>query len=136
MTPRRNQEHWQKLRKDKRSALVVMLVIVAALAAILAAIGILLGSSRNTDRSNPLYWALILPFAWWAASLANYTPWAVNTLRTAAVVATLIALASLAAAAATQPHVTPWVVAAVIAAPCATVGAYLYPRTLLAKIQN
>ncbi len=136
MTPRRNQEHWQKLRKDKRSALVVMLVIVAALVAILAAIGILLGSSRNTDRSNPLYWALILPFAWWAASLANYTPWAVNTLRIAAVVATLIALASLAAAAATQPHVTPWVFAAVIAAPCATVGACLYPRTLLAKIQN
>ncbi len=133
MTPRRNQEHWQKLRKDKRSALVVMLVIVAALAAILAAIGILLGSSQNTDRSNPLYWAAFRLVGRFAGQLHAL---AVNTLRTAAVVATLIALASLAAAAATQPHVTPWVVAAVIAAPCATVGAYLYPRTLLAKIQN
>ncbi len=136
MTPRRNQEHWQKLRKDKQSALVVLLVIAAALAAILAAIGVLLGSSRNTDRANPVYWALILPFAWWAASLANYTPWAVNSLRPAALVATLIALASLAAALATQSDVTPWIIAASVAAPCAIAGAYLYPRTLLARPQN
>ena len=92
-------EEWQQLRKDRRSAIVVGAVIIAGLAATLALLGILLGNSRGADRSTPLFWALLLPFAWWAASLANYTPWAVRVLRPAAALFVLIAFVSLGLAA-------------------------------------
>ena len=136
MSAHRNQEAWQKLRRDKRSALVVLLVIAAGIAATLALIGVLLGSSRATDRSNPIYWALLLPFAWWAASLANYTGWAVSTLRPAAIVASLVALLSLGLAANQGLALTPWIVAALIAIPSAGIGALLFPTTILSQTQS
>ena len=133
MSPHRNPEVWQKLRRDKTSALTVLLVIVAGIAAILAILGLLLGPTRIHDRANPLYWALLLPFARWAASLSAYTSLAARTLRPAAAIAALTTLATLAAAHATQPDLIPWLIAACVAMPCALVGALLYPNTLLAR---
>ncbi len=131
MTP--TLEARKKLRKDKRSALTVLLVIAAGIAAILALIALLLPPTHSTDRANPLYWALLLPFAWWAAALAAYAPWATRTLRPAAAIAALTTLATLATATATQPDITPWLIATGIATPSALAAASLYPKSLLAR---
>ncbi len=128
-----NPQAWQILRRDKRSALTVLLVIAAGIAALLALIALLLGPTRVHDRTSPLYWALLLPFAWWAASLAAYNPWATRTLRPAAAIAALTTLAALAAATATQPTITPWLIATTIAIPAALAAVLLYPTTLLAQ---
>ena len=132
----RNQDAWQRLRKDKRSAFVVLLIIAAGIAAILAFIGVLLGPSRAGDRANPLYWALLLPFAWWAAALANYTAWAVKILRSAAAIAALSVLLSLGIAANRGLNLTPWLLATLVAIPCAAIGAILFPKTLLSRTRG
>lgn len=133
MTLHSGQADWQTLRKDKRCALIVLLIITAGVAAILGLIGVLLGPSRSGDRANPVYWALLLPFAWWAASLANYTPWATRHLRSAGVVAVVTAIVSLAAASRSGADQTPWLIAAGIAMGAATAGLLLYPNSLLAQ---
>ena len=133
MTRPHHPQTWQTLRKDKRSALIVLPIITAGVAAILGLIGVLLGPSRSGDRANPMYWALLLPFAWWAESLANYTPWATRHLRSASVVAVVTAIVSLAAASRSGADQTPWLIAAGITLGAASAGLLLYPNSLLAQ---
>ena len=123
---------WQVLRRDKRSALVVFLVIVAGLASLLAVLGVLLHTSRPGDRASPIYWALMLPFAWWAASLANYTPWAVRVLRPACGVSVVASLIALVAAARQTAELVPWFLAMAVACSCGVTGFFLFSGSLLA----
>ena len=134
--PQKDPDVWHQLRRDKRAAFTVLLTIAAGLFAILAVIALLLPPTHSADQADAWYWALLLPFAWWAASLAAYTPWAVRTLRPAASLIALIVLIALAAAAATRPNIRPWVIAACVAAPSALAGLIIYPRTLLARLQQ
>ena len=122
---------WQRLRRDKLSALVTLAVIVAGLASLLAVLGILLHPTRAADRSSPIYWVLMLPFAWWAASLASYTPWAVRTLRPAAIAFIVASLIALVLATRQNTSLTPWIVAAAVAIACAATGMALFPSSLL-----
>lgn len=130
---RESAEAWQVLRRDKRSALVVLVVIVGGLASLLAVLGVLLHAARAADRSSPLYWALMLPFAWWAASLANYAPWAVRVLRPAAVLTIVASLLALMVAAGQTTALVPWIVAAAVAVSCGTAGVFLFPGSLLSN---
>ncbi len=130
---RETEDDWQRLRRDKRSAVVVLAVIVAGLAALLAVLGICVHPTRTADRSSPLYWALMLPFAWWAASLANYTKWAVRSLRPAAVAAIFGSLLALALALYQNATPMPWLIAAVVATSGGAAGLWLFSGSLLSS---
>lgn len=84
------QAYWQRLRKDGASNLASGALILAAIATTLAALDVLLAPSRNTDRSNPLYWAILLPVIWWATALSSFSPWAARTMRPTAIMIPLI----------------------------------------------
>ena len=84
------QAYWQRLRKDGASNLASGALILAAIATTLAALDVLLAPSRNTDRSNPLYWAILLPVIWWATALWSFSPWAARTMRPTAIMIPLI----------------------------------------------
>jgi cytochrome bd-type quinol oxidase subunit 2 len=129
----KNPDDWQDLRKDKRSAVVVLATIAAGMASVLALLGILLNASRAADRANPIYWVLLLPFAWWAASLANYAAWAVKTLRPANAAATLISFLCAVFAAHSTPDPTLWLVASAITVIGAFAATLLFPGSLLAR---
>lgn len=84
------QAYWQRLRKDGASNLAGGALILAAIAATLEILDVLLAPSRGTDRTNPLYWALLLPVAWWGTAISSFSPWAARTMRPAAIVIPLV----------------------------------------------
>ena len=87
--------YWQRLRKDRASALAVSAILIAVLCASIAWLAIILPATGGGRRSNPFYWVLMLPVGWWCASLAYYEAWAVRLLKPAMIVfpaATAIAL--------------------------------------------
>ena len=78
-----DQEYWQRLRKDKRTAWAVGMV---ALCALLARVGlgvILVPGPQHQARGNPLYLLLMAPLVWWGSSLAWYEEKAARLIRPA-----------------------------------------------------
>ena len=89
------QAYWQRLRKDGASNLASGALLLAAIVTTLAVLDVLLTPARDTDRSNPLYWAILLPVAWWGTAISSFSPWAARTMRPAAVVIPLVCVAIL-----------------------------------------
>lgn len=90
-----DQEHWQRLRKDKRSAFAVMSVSVAAMVTIIGVVALAVPGTQATGRANPLYWLIMVPAAYWVSSLLGYEPWAVATFRFSLVILPLVAVVAL-----------------------------------------
>lgn len=127
---------WQRLRKDVRSSVAVLAIVLAGLAALLSLFWALLEYSRATDRSTPLYWVLLLPFAWWAASVASFTPWALRLVRPAAMVFIVLAAVTVWLA---LLDGSGWLLslgAAAVAVVGSGVGLLLYPGSLVATTRG
>jgi len=68
----RDQEYWQRLRKDPRSNWAAGLAAIATLAATVSLVALLVQGTHYQARGNPLYWALMLPAAWWVSGLTGF----------------------------------------------------------------
>ena len=88
--------YWTRLRVDRPSALAVGLVLVACIASLLGVLAMVTDAPMH-GRASPLYWLLMLPFAWWAASLAAYEPGATRGLWPAILLAPALACGALGA---------------------------------------
>ena len=59
---------------------MVLSTIVAVLLTIVNWLLLVSADSVTVTRTKPIYWALLLPFAYWAVQLAAYVPWALRWL--------------------------------------------------------
>lgn len=89
--------------------------------------------TQGQARGNPLYWLMMLPFAWWAVSLASYEPTPVRLLKPAQVLAPLVAIASAATATRMGEDPTPFWVATAVSAVAAVTGWLLYRGSMLER---
>lgn len=104
---------------------------MACMAALLALIGLLLPGSHLEARASPLYWGLLIPFAWWASGLGAYKPRAVRTLRPALVLAPALAAGTLVAVLWRGEEPTTWIIACAVSFAGAMASAVLYDRSML-----
>ena len=73
--------HWNRLRGDTRGVLALGLAALSALLA-LSALGIvILPGPQAEARQNSTFWLLVIPAAWWLASLMWFEGWAVRLVR-------------------------------------------------------
>ena len=131
--PRTDLSYWQRLRKDSPSSWAAGLAVVASAAALLAAIGLLVPGTPTQARANPLYWALLLPFAWWGSGLAAFEPRAVRLLAPFTYAAPIIALCCLLIAQSRGLAWTPWAVATVASVLAAVGSRWSYAYSLLRR---
>ncbi|WP_260597053.1 hypothetical protein [Sphingomonas endolithica] len=110
---RRDPIYWQRLRKDRRSGIAGILTAIALVAATVSVSMILVSGSQYEARANPLYWALMLPMAWWVNGLTAFEPFYVRSWKA---VLALACLASGASLAIDIWHDDDWTVSAVNAA--------------------
>jgi hypothetical protein len=80
---RRDPEYWQRLRKDRRSGIAVLLTAVAAVVAAVALTMVAIPGTQWEARASPIYWVILIPVAWWINGLAAYEPWAVRSWKPA-----------------------------------------------------
>lgn len=92
---RRDDAYWQRLRRDRRSNIAALLAILAALAATLSVVALAVPGSHADSRGSPLYWALMLPMAWWGSGLTTFAPRYVRVWKPVLALAVLAAGASL-----------------------------------------
>ncbi len=93
---RKDQEYWQRLRKDKRSNWAAGFAAIAAMSATVSLIALFVNESQYQARGNPLYWALMVPVVWWLSGLGQFEPRAVRwwtPVLVLSVIVTIIALA-------------------------------------------
>lgn len=69
---RRDNAYWQRLRKDRRSNVAVLLAVVAVLAATTSLISATVGGTQYQARANPLYWLLMAPMVWWVIGVSGF----------------------------------------------------------------
>ena len=81
--PTSDRPHWDRLRRDKRSAAAVMLCVAAVMLPTLAMTTFSVTDVEPDGRTNPLYWLLLFPPLHWARKLMDYEPWAVRLMRPA-----------------------------------------------------
>ena len=122
--------YWTRLRVDRSSALAVGLILEACIAALLGVLALVVDAPMH-GRASPLYWLLMLPFAWWAASLAAYEPGATKGLRPAILLAPTLACGALGVAWMQGRDVRLWCLSAVAACVGAGLGFFFYQRSLL-----
>lgn len=92
---RRDQDYWQRLRKDRRSNWAAGFAGVATIVATVSLIGLLVEGSQYQTRGNPLYWALMLPTVWWLSGLGGFEPRAVRWWKPALLLSVVIAAIAL-----------------------------------------
>jgi hypothetical protein len=79
---RRDADYRKRLKRDRRSAVVVLSAIAAVLVAIVAWFLIAFTNDTVADtRAAPAYWIVMLPFAYWAVQLASYADRPIQWLR-------------------------------------------------------
>lgn len=71
---RRDNDYWQRLRKDTRSNAAALLAALAALAGTLTVISLTVSGTHYELRANPLYWLLLAPMLWWVTGLTSFEP--------------------------------------------------------------
>ena len=130
---RRDQAYWQRLRKDRRSNLAVIFGIVAGLVSLVALIGLLIPGSQAASRGSPLYWALLIPFAWWGSSLGGFEPRAMRLFTPSLLLWPFVAAASLAKAWSDGEGSTAWVIALIACSACSIGAAWLYRGSVLQR---
>ena len=108
---RRDNAYWQRLRRDRRSNVAAVLAILAALAATLSVVALAVPGSHAASRGNPLYWALMLPMAWWGSGLTTFSPRAVRLWKPVLALSVLAAGTSLLAALRQEADWAIWAVA-------------------------
>lgn len=123
--------YWARLRKDQPSNWAVGLAIVAVLAAALAILGLAVPGAQAESRANPLYWAILLPMAWWGSGVAAFEPRPVRILAVVTYAAPVVAAICLFTAVARDRGWTIWLASAVIATAAATGSRLAYGRSLL-----
>lgn len=128
---RRDNAYWQRLCGDRPSTATALLAIASGVAAIVALVVLVVGGSQMQARGNPLYWALLVPFAWWGSSLAYYEPWAVRLLKPSLVGWPLLATAVLVMAYRRQESETATAVSLAISVVCSICAASAYRNSLL-----
>ena len=84
---RRDNDYWQRLRKDRRSNAAAIVAALAVLAATMIVISVTVDASVAESRANPLYWLLMLPGIWWGTGLMSFEPRAVRLWKPALAVA-------------------------------------------------
>jgi hypothetical protein len=92
---RRDQDYWQRLRKDRRSNWAAGFAGLATIAATVSLIGLLVEGSQYQARGNPLYWALMLPVVWWLSELGGFEQRAVRWWRPILLLSVVIAAIAL-----------------------------------------
>lgn len=90
---RRDQAYWQRLRRDKPSGFAALAAVGSCGLVLVEVIDLVLPGSQGMHRATPLYWALLIPFAWWAINLVNYDRRVSRTLIPACIIAPLVAIA-------------------------------------------
>jgi hypothetical protein len=130
---RQDTAYWSRLRVDRASALAVGLTLIACIAALLGLLGLIVGPDAMHGRGSPAYWLVLLPFAWWGASLAGYEPGAVRLLQPAMLTAPLAAAVALALAWAEGRGVGLWLLSTLTAVVTASAGMLCYGRSLLKR---
>jgi hypothetical protein len=75
---RRDDDYWQRLRKDRRSNAAAILATIAAIAATMTVISVTIEGGVAESRANPLYWLLMVPMVWWVTGLTSFEPRAVR----------------------------------------------------------
>jgi hypothetical protein len=80
-----------RLKRDRRSAVVILSAIAAMLTAVVIWLLLLSDKSPAGTRGQPVYWMLMVPLAFWAIQLASYTPWTLRRLRVAQTAAPILA---------------------------------------------
>lgn len=88
---RQDWDYWQRLRKDRRSNWAAGFAAVATMAATVSLVGLLVKGTHYEARSNPLYWGLMLPAAWWVNGLAGFKPCAVRWWKPALLLSVVVA---------------------------------------------
>ncbi|MDZ5650421.1 hypothetical protein [Nitrospirillum sp. BR 11828] len=127
-------DYWQRLRKDRLSNAAAIAAVLAMAAALLSWLNVLFTGPLPQTRGNPLYWALMIPCAWWASDLTRFRPGAVIVMRLMFILAPLLASAALLQMNNTRPDeiVAPAVLFA-LACTTAAAGALCYRRSLLRR---
>ena len=108
-------------------------MIASGVCAVVALVAIVVGGSQMQARANPLYWLLLVPFAWWGSSLAYYEPWAVRLFGPVLIGSPLLATAVFVAAYRQGENVTPSVVALAVSIMCSVGAAWAYRGSLLRR---
>ena len=88
----RDWAYWQRLRRDKRSAVAVLLCAAAVMIPPIAVTTFSMGNLDADGRGNPLYWLVPFPPAWWVRRLVNYEASAVRRIGAAFIIAPLAGL--------------------------------------------
>ncbi|TWB43281.1 hypothetical protein [Nitrospirillum pindoramense] len=127
-------DHWQRLRKDRLSNAAAIAAVLSMVAALLSWLNVLFTGPLPQTRGNPLYWALMIPCAWWASDLTRFRPGAVIVMRFMFIMAPLLASITLLQSEDTRPDsiLAPAILFA-LACTMATVGALCYRRSLLRR---
>ncbi len=114
-------ESLARLKRDRRSAVVVLCTIAAGLLSVVVWILFLSDDAVSLTRSKAVYWALMAPFAYWAVELAAYSRWPLRWFRTAQATAPIVCGAG-------------WIAAAIIGSPATAVSAALFGACVLATV--
>ncbi len=126
--------YWQRLSRDAPTAIAVGGALVACGAACLGLIALLMpGGPQISHRSNPIYWAILIPYAWWGSSLGFFQPRAARTLVPALFVGPIVAAICLGAALSRDTRPTTFIVVLIVALVSAGAGALSYPRSMLKR---
>jgi prepilin signal peptidase PulO-like enzyme (type II secretory pathway) len=134
MAPRTDPaERRRRLRQDRAANVGVLAAFMAALPSAVAWMGLLLPLNRAADRSNPVYWLIMLPVVFWTLAAGSFAPWAVRLLRPVLLLAPLAAALALTVAFSRDASPAPWLAALAISVTAALIGWRAYGRSLLAR---
>ena len=130
---RRDQDYWQRLRKDHRSNAAVLLAGLATMVAAVSMTMVIVPGTHYGTRANPLYWLILVPVAWWVSSLAAFEPGAVRSWRTVLIVVGIAATACLAMAITSGQDVMLTVIAFLVTMTSAAGSLFLRRGSLVAR---
>lgn len=128
---RGNDPRWQRLRRDKRSGFAAFLTVIAWVPVVVAIVMLSAPASQAAARGNPLYWLLLVPFAWWGASLTRYEAWAVRSIRPTQILAPVLGFGAIMIASYIGHDLLPFVVATLLSTTCSALAWFLYGGSLL-----
>jgi hypothetical protein len=83
-------KHGEAVRRDRNANLAIVAAVICMIVAAVAGLGLLLPDNRSGDRSNPVYWMVILPLGVWAYGLTGFSDWALRLVRPALVVGPVV----------------------------------------------
>ncbi len=130
---RRDNDYWQRLRKDRRSNAAAICGAIAALAATMTVISVTVDGGVAESRANPLYWLLMLPMAWWVTGLTSFEPRAVRAWKPALATACAVGLMAAALTMRAADNWTAQTVACAVTLIAATASLLLYRGSLVQR---